>query len=367
MDTSPQSTNPSLAAWGVLLAAAVCERCDWQFLLPATTSLERCPHCFQGRLSPLDEQIANLPYIAPPEMSVPFQLSAGQLDQAVQGFAQGIPFRPADLNPQALRSRLRQVYLPMWLVDADVKATWRAETGFNYRVVSHQDQYSGSGWSSRKVEEQRVRWEPRLGRLARRYQNVAAPALEEHQQLKQALGKFDLSAARPYQANGIGQQAFFRLPDRPQEDAWSEARLALQNAAAEECRQAARADHLRQFTWQPEFQNQNWTLLLLPLYTSFYLDDEQQPQAVWIQGQSGQTTGQRRSSMKRAQRLTFILLGVALLFFVLGLALLAASVVAPPALIFGIIGMALALAFGLGSLAPVLTAWSFNQGQKKPG
>ena len=126
-----------------------------------------------------------------------------------------------------------------------------------------------------------MRWEPRLGRLARRYQNVAAPALEEHQQLKEALGKFDLAAARPYQVNVISQ-AFLRLPDRPQQDAWNEAQLALQNTAAEERRQAAKADHLRQFAWQPEFENQNWTLLLMPLYTSFYLDDERQPQPVWI-------------------------------------------------------------------------------------
>ena len=125
MDTSPQLTNPALAAWGAPLTAAVCEYCDRSFLLPASASLERCPHCFKGPLSPLNEQVIELPYIAPPEMSMPFQLSAGQLDQAVQSFAQGIPFRPADLSPQALRSRLRQVYLPMWLVDADVKATWR--------------------------------------------------------------------------------------------------------------------------------------------------------------------------------------------------------------------------------------------------
>ena len=79
---------------------------------------------------------------------------------------------------------------------------------------------------------------------------MAAPALEEHQQLKETLGKFDLSAAQPYQGDRIGQ-AFLRLPDRSQQDAWNEARLALQNTAAEECRQASKADHLRQFAGNP--------------------------------------------------------------------------------------------------------------------
>ena len=69
--------------------------------------------------------------------------------------------------------------------------------------------------------------------------------------------------------------------------------------------------------------------------------------------------------MQRAQRLTFTLLGVALLFFLLGLGLMAVSMVAPPALVIGIIALALALALGLGSLAPILTAWGFNERQKK--
>ena len=69
--------------------------------------------------------------------------------------------------------------------------------------------------------------------------------------------------------------------------------------------------------------------------------------------------------MQRAQRLTFTLLGVALLFFLLGLGLMAASMVVPPALVIGVIALALALALVLGSLAPILTAWGFNERQKK--
>ena len=45
-----------------------------------------------------------------------------------------------------------------------------------------------------------------------------------------------------------------------------------------------------------------WTLLLLPLLSAYYLDDEGAPQAVYINGQNGTISGVRRSSMKRAQR-----------------------------------------------------------------
>ena len=71
--------------------------------------------------------------------------------------------------------------VPVWLVDGEVQAEWRAEAGYHYQVVSHQDRYEDrrGGWSSREVKETRTRWEPRLGRLKRAYQNLRAPALEE--------------------------------------------------------------------------------------------------------------------------------------------------------------------------------------------
>jgi hypothetical protein len=280
----------------------------------------------------------------------------------VQSFASGIPYPPQDLTPEKLRSRLRRVYLPMWLVDAGVGAAWKAEAGFDYQVVSHQDRYSGSGWTSQQVKEGRIRWEPRLGRLERSYANIAAPALEEHLALQAALGSFDLSAARPYKPED-GRQAFLRLPDRPPQDAWSEAQLAVQAAAAEECRQAARADHLRQFSWQPEFKDQNWTQLLLPVYTAYYLDDDQQAQRLLIHGQTGKISGARRASMRSATRATLTWLAVAGLILVLGLVLAGASLAFPPLLALGVLGLAIALIIGLGAIVPLVRAWWFNRSQ----
>jgi hypothetical protein len=155
-----------------------------------------------------------------------------------------------------------------------------------------------------------------------------------------------------------------RLPDRPPKDAWSDAQLALFNAAAEECRKAARADHLRQFSWPPEFSSQRWTQLLLPVYTAYYLDDDRQPQGLLIHGQSGKISGARRASMQRARRSALIILGVAVLIFILGLILAGASLLVPPLLVPGILGLALALLVGMGAIIPPVRAGWFNRSQK---
>jgi hypothetical protein len=353
-----------VSTWGVELIGMVCERCDWSYLLPANESQKVCPHCFQSTPTPITEQIDQLPYIKPPELMLLFTFPENALSRGLLNFISGIPFAPIDMGSQTLQHRLNRMYLPMWLVDAEVKASWKAEAGFNYQVVSHQDRYDQNrgGWSSQEIEEGRIRWEPRLGRLKRAYKNISAPALEEHRQMKSALGDYDLSSSVNYSPEQI-DASFVRLPNRAPLDAWTDAKSLFQTAAAEECRQAARSDHIRQFSWQPEFLNQNWTLLLLPVHTTFYLDDEGKPQVLLINGQTGRISGTRRASLKQGQRAALTVLVVAVIIFLLSLLVSAASLLLPVLLSIGVLGLVVALVVGLGSIIPIATVWWFNQSQ----
>lgn len=380
MDTNPdssqhdQSVNPSIESraeppntgWGMDFEVAVCEGCDWSYLMPAGSLPQTCPHCFQIRLTPVGEQLQELPYIKPPELSLPFTLLTGQLAQSIESFARGIPFAPGDLNPKTLQSRLRRIYLPMWLVDAQVRATWQAEAGFDYQVVSHQDQYQDyGGWSSRQVKEGRVRWEPRLGRLDRAYNNIPVPALGEEGRIQSALGAYALDDARPYLPETLSG-SFVRLPNRTPEDSWSDAKPAIQQSAAEECGDAASADHIRSFRWSPEFASQNWTLLLLPVYASYYQDDEGKPQPVLLHGRTGRLSGARRASLKRAQSTALSMLAAALVFGLIAMLILLVGIAMPALLAIGVIVLVFALLVGLGAIYPLAAVWWFNR-QERPG
>lgn len=347
--------------WGIPLQAFVCEACDWAFLVPAGDGAARCPHCSQGRLTRFESP----QQINSPELLIDFSVSSARLEAAIRQFAQGIPFAPQDLSGEQLRKRLTRLFLPMWLVDSPVKANWKAEAGFDYQVVSHQEKYEQNrgAWSSQQVQETRIRWAPRLGRLDRSYLNLAAPALEQHAQLQAQLGLFDLKQARPYQPEKVAH-SFVRLPNRSNLDAWNDVKPTLQSAAAEECRQASAADHIRQFSWQPNFGTPNWTLLLLPVYSSYYLDDEGVAQQVLIHGQTGVVNGDRRASLKRASKTTVGLLITAIVLFVIGLLLATAGALLPPALALGFAGIGLAFLLGFGSLTPLAVVWWFNRNQK---
>ncbi len=355
------------SSWGREYVAAVCEDCDWSFLIFPDLQTMHCPHCYQSTLKPIPEgDDRELPYSRAPELVVPFQVTPESMDDGINKFASKIPFAPKDLTSQNLRSRLCRLFLPMWLVDAEVQAQWWAEVGFDYKVVSHQAHYDDhrGGWSSREVEEGRIRWEPRLGRLERHYHNISTPALEEDMVIKQEMGAFKLGEAVEYQVKEI-ENSFVRLPNRDTKDAWVEATPAIQTAAAEECRQAAGADHIRQFSWKSQYSNNNWTLMLLPLYTTYYLDAEKVAQPVFIHGQTGQISGVRRASMKRGQRMSLIILVIAVLIFLLSIILAIASVALPILLVIGVFGFAIALLTAAGAVVPIALVWQFNRRKKQ--
>lgn len=349
--------------WGISLTGAICEECDGRYLLPPEVLPQPCPHCFQAALVPVPE-MESLLANHPPELYLPFTISAERVGQSIQQFAKTIWFAPADLTPQNLQNRLQRVYIPQWLVDSGVQATWQAEAGFNYEAISYQETYDQNQgqWNSQRLTETRVRWEPRVGRLRRRYENIAAPALEEDADLQRRLGAYETEKAQPYRAE-VATGALIRLPNRPSDDAWPDAVPGFQANAAESCHRACQADHLREFRWEAHYDDQNWTLLLMPLYSTYYLDDAQQPQPILIHGQSGRLDGPRRASMKRARTAAFIIAGVAVTLFAASLVIALLSIAARQLFVLASLGLIVAILVGLAALLPIAIAWQFNRTQ----
>ena len=151
------------------------------------------------------------------------------------------------------------------------------------------------------------------------------------------------------------------MPNRGTTDAWPEALLGFQSFAAKECQKACCADHLRNFSWSPEFSGQNWTLLLVPVFSTFYVDDEGEPRPLLVNGQSGKLSGVRRASLKQAHKTSLLMLGGAVLVFLLSLLISVTAAVFPFLLILGGIGFVLALLIGLSALAPLIIIWRTNQ------
>ena len=342
------------AQWQRPLQAAICEHCDWNYLFSPGEEMPVCPHCYRERLTHLDEE--ELEASGVPELVVPFSVSNDRVVSGLNNFSKRFHFSPKDLQAKMLVERMRRVFIPAWLVDSDVAAAWQAEAGFNYQVVSHQENFAGNSWQTKEVKETKIRWESRAGQLQRRYDNVRAPALEEIGDVRAKLGSFERDDAQAYRQEML-EQTLIRLPNRDRQDAWPDTQPLFMELAAGECREAAGADHIRQYKWQAQYANQDWSLLLLPVYSTWYYDDDQQPQPVLINGRTGKLSGVMRASMKQAKRATTLiaigagllfLLTLILLFFEPSLALLTAL---------------FAFAAGLGAIWPIAYVSRFNRDQ----
>jgi hypothetical protein len=344
------------SGWQRTLQPLNCEVCDWTYLIDRVGERSIvCPHCYQASLTELTED--DLPQATVPELVVPFQITKEQVQTALGNFARSYWLPPRDLKSGNLLSRSRQVYVPVWLVDSDVSATWQAEVGSDYQVVSHQEKFANGNWVTVEVKETKIRWEPRLGELQRRYENVRAPALEEFEAIRAKLGKFDTKSASAYAPAAI-DGALVRLPNRDQRDAWSDTHPRFTQLAAAECQRASQSKHFRQFGWQPRYTNQHWSLLLVPLYSTWYLDDDGRPVPVLLNGRSGQLHGLKRASMKRAKTYTRNLAILAAIFFLASIALLFVETM------LGLMSFALTMLLGLVAIAPVAYVSQFNRRQQ---
>ena len=302
--------------YGVNLVATVCPNCDRAFLVQPETASHPCPHCLNVSLEPITDT-DRLPPTPAPELVVPFNVSAAQLDQQVQGFAKSFYFTPPDLTTENLRARLTKQYLPVWLVDCDIVTRWQAEVGFDYEVVSHSEAYSGGRWQTTEKRKVRINWEPRVGELSRHYDNLRAPALEEHATLVHPLGKFKIWDAEVYNSAEHASAAIFRLPNRQSADAWTDVVPQALQRCEKDCMAAASGQHIRQFHWDPAYSEHHWTSMLLPVFTTYYLDDEQNQIPLLIHGRTAKMIGRKVGSMQLARRTSMIMGAVALFLLLL--------------------------------------------------
>jgi hypothetical protein len=339
--------------WGLPLQPAGCPQCKQVYLVEAARLGGACPGCATGRLEPQPARLRP----EPPELLIPFQQSPADLRPVIDKFIKPVWLRPDDFNPRSLLQRLTPVYWPMWLVDSDLSGDWQAEMGYDYQVKSTQESFAQGSWKTHELVETRIRWEPRLGQLNRHYDNAAAPALNDADAIAARIHATSRQPAVPYSPAALSQ-AVIRVPDLHPENAWPLAQAALHQAAAEECRQAAQAQHLRNYAIHATYANLHWTQLLQPMYATYYLDDQGRPQIVLVNGQSGAIGGPRRASQRKGCLWSGIGLGSSaflLLIYVL-LVLLGKSI---PALA-SLAVMTICLALGLVVLSVILAAWPWQ-------
>jgi hypothetical protein len=189
--------------------------------------------------------------------------------------------------------------------------------------------------------------------------------MSSHAGLMARLGNYHLDQAVPYKPELIGR-ASLRVPDLQPENAWSFAQSNLNRAAAEECRQAASAQHVRNFATHASYHKLNWTQQLLPMYVSFYTDDAGKPHMVTINGENGNISGVRLASQRKGWRVAGISAAIAAVTFIVALLAIALGKLVPPIAALGALMFVLAFGIGLFAIIPAVYPWQHNRSQLGP-
>jgi hypothetical protein len=338
-----------------------CMHCHRIFLVQPSSTGSTCPLCRRGNLEAQPARMRK----TEPEWVLPYRFGQKKLQAIYEKFVSGVWIKPEDCNPESLLRKTVPVFWPMWLVDSDISGHWQMETGFDYQVESSKEYYAGGQWQSRKQIENRIRWEPRLGQLNTHIENVAAPALEEHQNRKELTGPYLREGVQAFDPGQLGS-AFLEVPDLPPEDAWPLAKPQVDQTAAKICVEAAGAQHQRNFMIKAEYNHLHWTEFLLPMYATFYTDDDGQPQIVIVNGETGVINGPRLASQKRGLRIAGIIAGVAGLLFILTLISLLLSLIFPTAAVLAALLGIMGFAIGIAAIVPAVWPGQWNRKQDGP-
>ncbi len=348
-------------AWSSALHPTHCAKCRATFLIPSNAGAPFCPNCFAARLEPIPQ----LERAAAPELILPFTVADATRDANLERWQRDIPFKARSLNLKELHARLTRVFLPMYLADASVWGTWSAQMGFDYLVASSEERYNSGQWVTQRINETRIRWETRAGEIARKYENVPAPALENHARVMAALGDgnalpFDTTRALGFSSDGLNN-ALVRMPDLTPNAATISAQLEMERRAANDCQIASGAQHHEQFSLRAAFGEPNWTLMLLPMYVTSYSDDNGKWIPLRVNGQTGFVSGEKRASMKVARRWALLLGAIALLALLFTAFIALTSILAPPMLAVAGILLFVTLALCLAAPVPLIMAWQYNR------
>jgi hypothetical protein len=350
--------------WRLPFRPAGCEICSVVHLVEETRLGKACPYCVRGRLEP---QPALLRKEAP-ELYLPYTTGSRELSAIYSEFTRGVWLPPDDFNPEKLLKRTTPVYFPMWLVDGFIIGDWRAEIGFDYKVQSSQEIYTGSDWRTRQQVETRIRWEPRVGQIYRKYDNIPVPAASDHQKLIRLIGHFPLQKSEAYHPACVDTQlgkGVMRVPDLQPESAWPEAADNIKKAAGQDCYRASGAQHVRNFAVHADYDQLHWTQLLLPVYVTYYTDDNGSARLVYVNGATGKIGGVRLASQRKGWRTAAYIGGAGLFLLLLGMLIVLSGLIFPPLSLIGVLIAVMGLLVAVLAVIPAAWPWQWNRNQQE--
>ncbi|MCR9127426.1 MAG: TFIIB-type zinc finger domain-containing protein [Rhodobacteraceae bacterium] len=266
------------------------------------TRVLTCANCAAEVEFDPDAHAAECPFCATPVVTgtgthrhvkprgvLPFAVAERAAHQAMNDWLGRLWFAPNGLQAYARKGRKMQgIYVPYWTFDADTRSDYSGERGTVYYVTRT---VTRDG-KAVQVREQRIRWRPASGRVARFFDDVLVLASRSlPKAYTDALEPWDLSALEPYRPEYL---AGFRAEGYTVTlaDGYTEARAHMARVIERDVRFDIGGDRQRVHNIDTDVSAVTFKHVLLPVWLAAYKYRGQTYRFV-VNGQSGKVQGER--------------------------------------------------------------------------
>ena len=267
-----------------------------------TTRVSHCPSCGAQVEFDADLHSAECPYCATPVVTdtgthrhikpgglLPFGLNEGEARKAMTDWLGRLWFAPNGLQEYARKGRrMSGIYVPYWTFDADTASSYRGERGTVYYVTKTVVRNG----KRTQVREQRVRWSPKSGRVARFFDDIlilASRALPKR--YTDGLEPWDLKALEPYRPEFLaGYRAEGYTIELP--EGYDEARAHMDRVILGDVRRDIGGDRQRVHNVSTTVSDVTFKHILLPVWMAAYKYRGKSYRFV-VNGRTGKVQGER--------------------------------------------------------------------------
>lgn len=258
-----------------------CGDCGAAVTFTGTLTSTLCAYC--GAPLQLD-QVHRAPDRLGIDGVLPFRVDDRAAREHLNAWVRSRWFAPGDFQRGGIAEAFHGVYLPFWTYDTLTTTHYRGQRGEHYYVTV------GSGKNRRT--ERRTRWYPASGHFQRFFDDVLVAAgggLPEPRLA--ALEPWPLQQCHPFAPQLLaGFQA--RTYDVDLEAGFAKARVLIDAAIADECRQRIGGDTQRLESVQSRYEAVTYKHLLLPVWMLAYRYRDKTYQVV-VNATTGEVQGDR--------------------------------------------------------------------------
>jgi LSD1 subclass zinc finger protein len=227
-----------------------------------------------------------------PEAVVPFVVDRAAANASFVSWVRSRRFAPNALKKVGSTEAITGTYVPHWTFDARTNTDYRGRRGDHYWVTVTDTVPDGrGGTTTRTRQEQRTRWTPVSGRVARDFDDVVVRASTRlpAERLEKA-GPWDLGTAVGYAPDYLAGFAALRYDVDP-DAGRADAQARMEPVIEQDCRADIGGDEQHVGRMNVHYAAVMFKLVLLPLWIASYLYAGRSYQ-VMVNANTGEVVGE---------------------------------------------------------------------------